>query len=60
MCFMAQNPSKVLQYKQSLQRADMSLESCIALYNGIMNFFQHLRDECDTIEKDGLKLTTGI
>ena len=23
-------------------------------------FFQHLRDEFDTTEKDGLKLTTGI
>ena len=38
----------------------MSLESCVALYNGIMNFCQHLRDEFDKIEKDGLKLRTGI
>ena len=38
----------------------MSLGSCVALYNGIENFYQHLRDEFDTIEKDGLKLTTGI
>ena len=45
---------------KSLQRADMSLGSCVALYNGIENFCQHLRDEFDAIEKDGLKLTTGI
>ena len=38
----------------------MSLESCVALYNGIMSFCQHSREEFDTIEKDGLKLTTGI
>ena len=38
----------------------MSLESCVALYNGIEIFYQNLRDEFDTIEKDGLKLTTGI
>ena len=38
----------------------MSLESCVALYNGIKSFCQHLRDEFDTIGKDGLKLTTGI
>ena len=36
----------------------MSLGSCIALYNGIESFCWHLRDEFDTIEKDGLKLTT--
>ena len=60
MCFMAQNPSKVSQYNKSLQSADMSLGSCVALYNGIESFCQHLRDEFDTIEKDGLKLTTGI
>ena len=41
-------------------RADMSLRSCVALYNGIESFCQHLRNEFDTIEKDGLKLTTGI
>ena len=45
---------------KSLQRADMSLGSCVALYNGIKSFCQHLWDEFDTIEKDGLKLTTGI
>ena len=45
---------------KSLQRADMSLGSCVALYNGIKSFCQHLRDEFDTIQKDGLKLTTGI
>ena len=45
---------------KSLQRADMSLGSCAALYNGTESFFQHLRDEFDTTEKDGLKLTTGI
>ena len=38
---------------KSLQRADMSLGSCVALYNGIESFCQHLRDEFDTIEKDG-------
>ena len=38
----------------------MSLGSCVALYNGIESFCQHIRDEFDTIEKDGLKLTTGI
>ena len=38
----------------------MSLGSCVALYNVIKSFCQHLRDELDTIEKDGLKLTTGI
>ena len=38
----------------------MSLGSCVALYNGIESFCQHLRDDFDTIEKDGLKLTTGI
>ena len=45
---------------KNLQRPDMSLESCVALYNGIESFCPHLRDEFDTIEKDGLKLTTGI
>ena len=43
---------------KSLQRADMSLVSCVALYNGIESFCPHLRDEIDTIKKDGLKLTT--
>ena len=38
----------------------MSLGSCAALYNGIESFCQHLRDEFDTTEKDGLKLTTGM
>ena len=38
----------------------MSLGSCVALYNGIESFCQHLREEFDTIEKDGLKLTTFI
>ena len=41
---------------KSLQRADMTLGSCAALYNGIESFCQHLRDEFDTTEKDGLKL----
>ena len=45
---------------KSLQRADMSLGNCAALYNGIESFCQHLWNEFDTIEKDGLKLTTGI
>ena len=45
---------------KSLQRADMSLGSCAALYNGIESFCLHLRDEFDKTEKDGLKLTTGI
>ena len=45
---------------KSLQRADMTLGSCAALYNGIESFCQHLRDEFDKTEKDGLKLTTGI
>ena len=44
---------------KSLQRADMSLGIWILLYIGIESFCQHLRDEFDTIEKDGLKLTTG-
>ena len=55
---------KILQrfhsLSKSLQRADMSLGSCVALYNGIESFCQHLWDEFDTIEKDGLKLTHGI
>ena len=38
----------------------MSLRSCVALYNGIEDFYQHLWDEFDTIEKHGLKLTSGI
>ena len=38
----------------------MSLGSCAVLYNGIESFCQHSRDEFDTIEKDSLKLTTGI
>ena len=46
--------------RKRLQRADMFLGSCVALYNGIESFCQHIRDEFDTIEKDGLKLTTGI
>ena len=45
---------------KSLQRVDMTLGSCAALYNGIVSFRQHLRDEFDTTEKNGLKLTTGI
>ena len=55
---------KILQrfhsLSKSLQCADMSLGSCVALYNGIESFCQHIRDEFDTIEKDVLKLTTGI
>ena len=55
---------KILQrfYSSSkrLQRADMSLGSCAALYNRIESFCPHLRDKFDTIEKGGLKLTTGI
>ena len=38
----------------------MSSESCVALYNEIESFCQYLRDEFNTIKKDGLKLTTGI
>ena len=45
---------------KSLQLADMSLGNCVALYNKIESFYQHLWDEFDTIEKDGLKLTPGI
>ena len=45
---------------KSLQRADITLGSCAALYNGIESFCQHLRDEFVTTEKDGLKLTTGM
>ena len=45
---------------KSLQRADMTLGSCAALYNGIESFCQHLRDEFVRTEKDGLKLTTGM
>ena len=45
---------------KNLQRADMTLGSCAALYNGIESFCQRLRDEFDTTEKDGLKLTTGM
>ena len=45
---------------KSLQRADMTLRSCAALYNEIESFCQHLRDEFDKTEKDGLKLTTGM
>ena len=45
---------------KSLQRADMSLGSCAALYNGIESFCQHIRDKFDTTEKDGLKLTIGM
>ena len=45
---------------KSLQRADMTLGSCAALCNGIESFCQHLRDEFVTIEKDDLKLTTGM
>ena len=57
---MSQNPSKVHSSSKSLQRADMTLGSCVALYNGIESFCQHLRDEYVTTEKDGLKLTTGM
>ena len=45
---------------KSIQRADMSLGNCVAVYNGIKSFSQHLRDEFYTIQKDGLKLTTCI
>ena len=45
---------------KSLQRADMTLGSCAALYNGIESFCQHLRDEFVRTEKDGLKLTIGM
>ena len=55
---------KILQRFHStskyLPRADMTLGSCAALYNGIESFCLHLRDEFDKTEKDGLKLTTGI
>ena len=45
---------------KSPQRVDMTLGSCGALYNGIENFCQHLRDEFVTTKKDGLKLTTSM
>ena len=45
---------------KTLQRADMFLGSCAALYNGIESFCQPLRDEFVTTEKDSLKLTTGM
>ena len=45
---------------KSLQRADMSLGNCVALYNGIQSLCQYLQDEFDTIKMDGLKLTIGI
>ena len=45
---------------KSLQRADMSFGSCVALHNEIKSFCQHLWDEFDAIEKDGLKLTPGV
>ena len=45
---------------ESLQCADMTLGSSAALYNGIESFCQHLRDEFDRTEKDGLQLTTGM
>ena len=38
----------------------MSFGSCVALHDEIESFCQHLWDEFDTIEKDGLKLTPGI
>ena len=45
---------------KSLQRADMPFGSGVALYNGTESFCQHIRDEIDTIEKNGLKLSTRI
>ena len=45
---------------KSLQRADMTLGSCAARYNGIESFCQHLRDEFVTTKKNGLKLTPGM
>ena len=36
---------------KSLQRADMSLGSCAALYNGIESFCQHLWDEFNKTER---------
>ena len=53
-------PQRFHSTSKSLQPADMSLGSCIALYNGIESFCQYLRDEFDTIEKHGLKFTTGM
>ena len=38
----------------------MTLGSCASFYNGIESFCPHLRDEFVTIEKDGLKFTTGM
>ena len=60
MCLLAQNPSKVLQYKQKSTACRRVFRKLLRKYNGIESFCQHLRDEFDTIEKDGLKLTTGI
>ena len=60
MCFMAQNSQRFHSSSKCLQRADMPLGSCVALYNRIESFRQHLWDEFDIIEKDGLKLTPGI
>ena len=60
MCFMAKILQRFHSTSKSLQRADISLGSCVALYNGIESFCQHLWNEFDTIEKDGLKLTPGI
>ena len=60
MCFWHKILQRFHSSSKSLQCADMSLGSCVALYNGIKSFCQHIRDEFDTIEKDGLKLTTGI
>ena len=45
---------------KSLRCTDMFLGSCLAHYNRIEIFCQHLRDEFDAIKKVGLKLTTGI
>ena len=36
---------------KSLQRADMTLGICAALYNGIESFCLHLRDEFDKTER---------
>ena len=56
--------NKILQRfhstSKSLQRGDMSLGICVVLYIGIDSFFQHLRDEFDTIKNDDLKLATGM
>ena len=57
---MAQNPSKVLQYKQKSAASYHIFRKLHSTLQWNRDFLPAFWDEFDTIEKDSLKLTAGI